>query len=376
MIKRDLTAVIEKDFFKKKAVIVIGARQTGKTTLVRDILSSRQEKVIYFNGDESDTNDIFSSYTITGLKNIIGNHEIIFFDEAQRINNIGLIIKLIVDHFDKIQVIASGSSAFELLNNLNEPLTGRKYEYHLFPLSYNELILHHGIVEERRNLEHRLVFGSYPEIVSNPGESETLLKLLAESYLYKDLLMIENIHKPVLLEKLLKALALQLGNEVSYSELGQLLGSDKKTVEKYIDLLEKAYIIFRLPALSRNVRTEIRKGRKIYFYDNGIRNAVISDMRLLPQRTDAGALWENYVISERIKLLNINSSSREFFFWRTVQQQEIDYIEFEHGKYYAFEFKWKSGRDSSLSKTFSTAYPDHEFKTITPENYREFLTVI
>jgi len=376
MINRDLSAIIENDFFKKKAIIIIGARQTGKTTLVRGILDSRKEKVIYFNGDESDTNDIFSSYTVTGLKNIIGNHDIIFFDEAQRINNIGLIIKLIVDHLENVQVIASGSSAFELLNSLNEPLTGRKYEFHLFPLSYNELILHYGSVEEKRNLEHRLVFGSYPQIVSNPDESGTLLKLLAGSYLYKDLLMLENIQKPVLLEKILKALALQIGNEVSYSELSRLVDTDKKTVEKYIDLLEKAYIIFRLPALSKNVRTEIKKGKKIYFYDNGIRNAVISDLRLLAQRTDAGALWENYVISERVKLLSISSSGRNYFFWRTVQQQEIDYIEFEYDRYYAYEFKWKCGKNASLSKTFSTAYTCQEFKTITPDNYMEFLTVI
>ena len=373
MIKRTLQEKIEKKFFKNKAIIVIGARQTGKTTLIKNILDSRKEKILFFNGDEADTNDILGQMTIAKLKGIIRDFKIVFFDEAQKIDNIGTVMKLIVDNFKDVQVIASGSSSFELMNNLNEPLTGRKYEFHLYPISYSELVGNFGIVEEKRNLENRLIFGSYPDIVSYPEDGEEHLKLLAGSYLYKDLLMLEQIKKPVLLEKILKALALQIGNEVSYSELGSLVESDKKTVEKYIDLLEKTYIIFRLPALNKNVRNEIKKSKKIYFYDNGIRNAVISDYRPLAKRIDQGALWENYLISERLKILSVNSSGRERFFWRTTQQQEVDYIETQYDKYYAYEFKWSPFKSGSLSKTFALAYPDHEFLTVTTENYDEFL---
>jgi uncharacterized protein len=374
MIKRTLQEQIEKKFFKNKAIIVIGARQTGKTTLIKNMLDSRKEKTLFFNGDEADTNDILNQLTITKLKGIIRDFKIVFFDEAQKIDNIGTVLKLIVDNFKDVQVIASGSSSFELMNNLNEPLTGRKYEFHLYPLSYSELVGNFGIVEEKRNLENRLIFGSYPDIVSYPEDAEEHLKLLAGSYLYKDLLMLEQIKKPVLLEKILKALALQIGSEVSYSELAGLVESDKKTVEKYIDLLEKTYIIFRLPALNKNVRNEIKKGKKIYFYDNGIRNAVISDYRPLAKRTDKGALWENYLISERLKLLNFNSSGRERFFWRTTQQQEIDYIETQYDKYYAYEFKWSPLKIASLSKTFAIGYPKHDFMVVTPDNYEEFLS--
>lgn len=374
MIKRDIQKQIENKFFKNKAIIVIGARQTGKTTLIKTMLDSREEKTLFFNGDEADTNDILDQLTITKLKGIIRDHKIVFFDEAQKIHNIGTVLKLIVDNFKDVQVIASGSSSFELMNNLNEPLTGRKYEFHLYPLSYSELVGNFGSVEEKRNLENRLIFGSYPDIVSKPEDAEEHLKLLAGSYLYKDLLMLEQIKKPVLLEKILKALALQIGNEVSYSELSSLVESDKKTVEKYIDLLEKTYIIFRLPALNKNVRNEIKKGKKIYFYDNGIRNAVISDYRPLAKRTDKGTLWENYLISERQKFLIFKTSVREKFFWRTTQKQEIDYIETQYDKYYAYEFKWNPSKSGSLSKTFASGYPDHEFMTVTTGNYERFLT--
>jgi len=376
MISRKIETSVLKKFFQKKAIMLIGARQTGKTTLIKNILAARKEQIKYFNGDEADINDIFGSPTVIKLQNIINGGRIIFFDEAQKINNIGIIIKLIVDNISDVQVIASGSSSFELMNSLNEPLTGRKYEFHLYPLSYSELKDHFGTVDEKRNLENRLVYGSYPDIAANPTDREDHLKLLTGSYLYKDLLMLEAVKRPLLLEKIVKALALQIGSEVVFTELARLVDSDKKTVQKYIDLLEKTYIIFRLPALNKNVRNEIKKGKKIYFYDNGIRNAVISDLRPLAKRTDAGALWENYLISERLKLLAYDSVDREKFFWRTTQQQEIDYIEVQYGKYYAYEFKWNPLKKVSISKTFTNAYPDYEFKTITTENYNEFLTEV
>src|SRR5690606_4514182 len=227
--------------------------------------------------------------------------KIVFIDQAQRIPNIGLTLKLFTDQIKAVQVIATGSSAFELSSQVNEPLTGRKYEFMLYPMSFGEMVLHHGLLEEKRFIEHRMVYGYYPEIVSKIGEEAELLKLLANSYLYKDLLMLEQIKKPLILSKLLKALALQVGSEVNYNELAQIVGSDPKTVDKYIDLLEKTFVVFRLPAFSRNLRNEIKKGKKVYFLDCGIRNAIISNFKPVSSRTDVGALWENFVISERLK---------------------------------------------------------------------------
>lgn len=360
-------------FFKGKALVLFGSRQTGKTTLVEMILQGREEPVVRLNGDEPDVRGLLENATSTRLKAIVGQNRIVFIDEAQRIPNIGLTLKLFTDQLKDVQVVATGSSAFGLASRIQEPLTGRKYEYHLYPLSYAEVSEHHGVLEERRLLEHRMVFGYYPEIATHPGEEVELLKLLAGSYLYKDLLMLEQIKKPALLEKILKALALQLGNEVSFNEVARLVGADIQTVEKYIDLLEKSFVVFRLPAFSRNVRNEIRKGRKIYFYDNGIRNAIVGSFNLLSQRTDTGALWENFLISERMKNLAYRNMDCGRFFWRTTQQQEIDYLE-EHGeRLFAYEFKWNPAKKGRIPKTFSRAYPDSEAKTVTRENFEEFI---
>nr|WP_222846249.1 ATP-binding protein [Pontiella sulfatireligans] len=360
-------------FFKGKALILFGPRQSGKTTLVEMILKERNEPVLRLSGDEADVRELFSNATSTRLTAIVGQNKIVFIDEAQRIPNIGLTLKLFTDQLKDLQVIATGSSAFELASRVQEPLTGRKYEYHLYPLSYAEMAAHHGMLEERRLLEHRMVYGYYPEITTHPGEEQELLKLLSGSYLYKDLLMLEQIKKPVLLEKILKALALQLGNEVSYNELGRLVGADIQTVEKYIDLLEKSFVIFRLPAYSRNVRNEIRKGRKIYFYDNGIRNAIIGSFNLLSQRTDSGALWENFLISERMKALALRDVVCGRFFWRTTQQQEIDYLEEHQDQLFAYEFKWNPSKKTKIPKTFTRAYPMSEAKVVTPDNFEEFV---
>ena len=269
MIKRELEEKIERYFFKGKALILFGPRQAGKTTLMEAILKKRNESVLVLNGDEADVRESLSNTTSTKIKAIIGNHKIVFIDEAQRIPNISLTLKLFTDQLKDVQVIATGSSAFELAYKTNEPLTGRKFEFLLFPLSFGEMVEHHGLLTEKRLLEHRLIFGYYPEIVSSPGMETKLLKLLASSYLYKDLLMLEQVKKPALIEKLLKALALQLGNEVSNNELAQLIEADKGTVEKYLDLLEKVFVIFRLPAFSRNVRNEIKKGKKFIFTTTG-----------------------------------------------------------------------------------------------------------
>ena len=372
-INRAISKNIETHLFTGKAVIVLGPRQTGKTTIINQILETIDLPILRLNGDDADIRELLSNTNSTKLKSIIGEHKVIFIDEAQRIENVGVTLKIIVDQIKDVQVIATGSSSLELCSRINEPLTGRKYEYHLHPLSFCELATQYGFLEERRLLEHRLIYGYYPEIVTSLGREERNLRLLADSYLYKDILMLGEVKKPVLLQKILKALALQIGNEVSFNEIGQMVGSSSKTVEKYIDLLEKSFVIFQLPAYSGNVRNEIRKGKKIYFYDNGIRNAIIGNFAALNQRTDKGFLWENFLISERFKKISIQDSWVESFFWRTTQQQEIDYIEVTQGQLSAFEFTWSSATKKKISKTFTEAYPNCKTQIITSENFRDFV---
>jgi uncharacterized protein len=371
MINRKIEKNIENKLFKGKAILLFGPRQTGKTTIVEHLLEGK-ENVLFLSGDETDIQEKLSNTTSTKLQSLIGKNKIICIDEAQRIFNIGLTIKLFTDKLKDVQVIATGSSAFELAYKLNEPLTGRKYEFQLYPLSFSEMVQHHGLLEESRLLEQRMIFGYYPEIVTKLGEEAEHLKLITESYLYKDLLMLESISKPAILSKILKALALQLGNEVSFSELSGLVGADKQTVEKYIDMLEKIFIIFQLPALNKNIRNEIKKGKKIYFIDNGIRNAIIGNFSSLNNRVDTGALWENYLISERLKFLRNNGIDSKQYFWRTTAQQEIDYIEVSGDKISAYEIKWNKNK-MKIPLTFRNAYPDSETAIITNENYPDFL---
>jgi uncharacterized protein len=376
MIGRYLIDEIRKRMFRGKAIVIMGARQVGKSTLVEMILEDfrNDHKILKLNGDDSDTRTIFENSTSTKIRNIISDHTIVYIDEAQRIPEIGLVLKIMVDNFKKIQVIATGSSSFELSGKINEPLTGRKFEYTLFPLSFEEMVSHTNYLEEKRMFEQRLIFGSYPEIINNLSDAEDLLKWLAGSYLYKDIMALENIQKPVLLEKILKALALQVGSEVSYNEIAQLVSADNATVEKYIDLLERAFIVFKLPALTGNVRNEIKKGKKIYFTDNGIRNAVIGNFNSVHSRTDIGALFENFIISERRKYLNYRRKNVSSYFWRTTQQQEIDYIEEETGLYSAYEFKWNPKKRVVMSKTFLSNYQVVKEEVITPEIFDSFLT--
>ncbi len=373
MISRITIENIDKKLFKGKAILLFGARQVGKTTLLEYLINERKEKVLHLNGDEPDIREIYSSVTSTQLRAYIGNNKILFIDEAQRIPNIGLTLKLITDKLKDVQVIATGSSSFEMANKMNEPLTGRKFVFNLFPLSFQEMVDHHGLLEEKRNLEQRLIYGSYPEIVSYPEDSLELLKLLADSYLYKDVLMLDSIKRPKLLEKILQALALQVGNEVSYNEIAQLVGADKGTVEKYIHLFEQTFVIFTLPSYSRNVRNELKKSKKIYFYDCGIRNAIISNFNSIHKRSDVGALWENYLISERIKKMHYQGDSVSSYFWRTTQQQEIDFVEVEQNGIHAYEFKWNDKVKVKFSKTFTNAYPKAEVEVISTKNYENFL---
>lgn len=372
MIKRALLNDIERRLFQGKAIILFGPRQCGKSTIIEDLLKDRAH--VYFNGDDADIREELTNTSATRLKTIVGGHKIVFIDEAQRIPNIGLTLKLFTDQLKDVQVIATGSSAFELSSKVNEPLTGRKYEFMLYPLSFAEMVSYHGYIQERRLLEHRLIYGYYPEIVTKGVDEKLLLKSLASSYLYKDLLMLEQIKKPLILEKLLKALALQVGSEISYQEIAQTIGSDGKTVDKYIDLLEKTFVVFRLPALNRNVRNEIKKGKKVYFYDCGIRNAIINNFNTASSRTDVGALWENFIISERVKFLNYSHIDAKQYFWRTTQQQEIDLIEeHEAGQLKAFEFKWGKNEKVRFPQTFTENYPQSETSVISPDNLESFI---
>jgi len=371
MIKRILQKQLEEKLFKGKLILIFGPRQSGKTTLIKELVSTCDD-VLLLNGDEADVREELHNTTSTRIKTIIAKSKIVVIDEAQRIPDIGLTLKLMVDTLPNVQVIASGSSAFELANRVNEPLTGRKYEFMLFPVSFGELVGHHGILEEKRLLDHRLVFGSYPEIVTKQQEEKELLRLLTSSYLYKDLFSLEHMQKPAVLEKIVKSLALQIGSEVSYNEIGQMVGANNETVEKYVTLLEQAYVVFRLPAFGKNVRNEIKKGKKIYFYDNGIRNAVIGNFTALRSRSDIGVLWENYVLSERMKLLHYSGSDARPYFWRTTQQQEIDYVEDRNGILSAFEIKWNEKRKWKFPKTFMQNYPVAHHGIITPGTMEEF----
>jgi len=372
-IKRYLEESVKSRLFRGKAILLFGPRQAGKSTLIETILKEADQSWIYFNGDEVDTRELLSNTTSTRLKALIGNHKIVFIDEAQRIPGIGLTIKIMTDQLKELQVIATGSSAFELANRVHEPLTGRKYEFMLYPMSFSEMCKHNGLLQEKRLLEHRLLYGYYPEIVVKVGEERELLKLLAGSYLYKDLLILEQIKKPGLLEKLVKALALQVGSEVSYQELGQLTGADNATVEKYIDLLEKAFVVFIVPAYSKNVRNEIRKGKKIYFYDVGIRNAAINNFNSLNTRTDVGALWENFFIAERKKYHAYHNTETKLYFWRTTQQQEIDLVEETSDKLNAFELKWSEKKKARFPQTFIANYPKANTRIVSPKNMEEYL---
>lgn len=375
MINRIINKQIVEKLNTGKAILVFGPRQTGKTTLLHQVLDQTKD-VLWLNGDESDIQKLFENASSTRLKAIFGHSRVIVIDEAQRIANIGLSLKLITDQLPEYQIVATGSSAFELANKTQEALTGRKWEFFLFPLSFGEMIAHHGFIEEKRMVSHRLIYGSYPEVVVNPGKEKEILKQLTDSFLYKDILMLEGLKKPAKLVALLQALAFQIGNEVSYNELGRTVGLDNQTVEKYIDLLEKAYIVFRIGALSRNLRKELKQARKIYFYDNGIRNALIAQFGTIEMRTDKGALWENYLMAERRKFVQYNGIWTNVYFWRTQDQQEIDYIEERDGKFHAWEFKWNPDSRLRFSRTFSNAYPDSTFRVITPQNTEEFLGAV
>jgi predicted AAA+ superfamily ATPase len=371
MIKRKLFDIILKK--KGKAIIVLGPRQSGKTTLMNEITDPMENKLL-LNCDDPLVRELLENANTERLRQIIGKHQVVFIDEAQRIKNIGLTLKIMTDQFKNVQLYVSGSSSFELANEINEPLTGRKWEYMLFPVSWEELQDHFDYLRSLQQLEQRILFGMYPEVITSSGFEQEVLKQITDSYLYKDILSFKGIRKPEVIIKLLKALAFQTGNEVSYNELGNMLQIDKNTISNYIDLLEKAFIVFRLQPFSRNLQNEISTNRKIYFYDNGIRNALIANFNPLSMRQDTGALWENFLISERVKYIHYYQMFVNQYFWRTKQQQEIDYLEERDGKLFIYEFKWNPKAKVKFPETFLKTYGNVETKIIHKDNFQEFLT--
>jgi len=375
MIKREIEDSIISSCFKGKIILLLGARQVGKTTLLKEIIRKIDVPSLWLNSDESDVLEAFSAAaTSTQLLQLVGpNNKLVVIDEAQQIPEIGKKLKLLYDTYPNIQIIATGSSSFELQDRTSEPLTGRKITYQLFPVSYKESVENNSALEAKRMLDTRLVYGLYPEVFNNPGKEREILLEIANSYLYKDIMQLEGIRKPVHIEKLLRALAFQVGSEVSYHELAITVGNiDTATVEKYLDIFEKAFIIFKLPAFSRNLRNEIKKGKKYYFYDNGIRNVLISNFSIPEMRMDKGALWENFLISERIKQNNYNKNYANSYFWRTHNKAEIDYIEEKDGIIHAYEIKWKEQK-VNFPNSFRSAYPNHTTTVVSHSDFERFI---
>lgn len=372
MIERLLENHIRNQLGKGKAIILMGARQVGKTTLLRDIIKD-SENTLWLNGDEADVQDLLDKPSAVRLKQFFGTNTTVVIDEAQRIPDIGLKLKLITDSLPEVQLIATGSSSFELANSVNEPLTGRKWEGKMYPLSFQEMVNHHGLLDEKRSLHHRLVYGYYPDVVKNIGTEKEILKQLTDSFLYKDILMLDQIKKPEKIIKLLQALAWQVGSQVSYSEIGSMIGLDSKTVEKYITVLEQAYVIFRIGSFHRNLRNELKNSKKVYFWDNGVRNAVIANFEIAETRSDKGKLWENFLVSERIKKIEYQNLWKNYWFWRTKEQKEIDWIEESDGKISAFEFKWNPDATYKKPVQFLEAYQGSALQVISPKNVEDFL---
>ncbi len=370
MYPRILENIVIEKIGTGKAIIIVGARQVGKTTLIKNLL--KEKEYLFLDADDPTIRLLLSSPNTEQIRTMLGDFKIVFVDEAQRIDGIGLTLKIITDQFPAVQLFVSGSSSFDLGNQLNEPLTGRKWEYELFPISWEEFEKKEGFIKAEQQFEDRLLYGFYPEVLNNKGNERETLKNLVNSYLYRDILAFSEIRKPEILDNLLLALALQVGSEVNYNELAQSIGVNKITIQKYIDILEKGYVVFRLNSFSRNLRNEIKRNRKIYFYDNGIRNMIIGSFNQLGLRTDVGALWENFLISERKKQNSYKSTFARMYFWRTKQQQEVDFVEEKDGKIVGYEFKWKSKSRIKLPETFVKTY-NAETMVIDRNNFRKFI---
>lgn len=374
MIQRTLQSVIANYIGKGKVILLVGARQVGKSTLFHQIVDSATERILWLNCDIAETRNVQANPSLEELRLLVADYRVVVIDEAQRVENIGLTLKLIADNFPAVQLMVTGSSALGLHDHINEPLTGRKIEYRLFPISTEEIYRAEGLIATRGRLSSRLIYGSYPDVLFGGLPPEKALRELADSYLYKDVLEIEGVRKSAVLQKLLTALALQVGSEASYNELSKTVGIDSKTVEKYIDILEKCFIVFRLDSYSRNIRTELTKGKKIYFCDLGIRNAILNNFAPLETRSDVGALWENFFIMERMKYNHYADRAVKSYFWRTTDKQEIDYVEESNGELHLFEMKWNAKRQNTkFPNLFVNTYQPAHTDVVTPENYLTML---
>lgn len=372
MITRILQDRINLEVFKNKAIVVLGARQVGKSTLLKQLLKGKTN-VLWLDAENPDVHVLLKDINSNRLQQLVGDNQYIVIDEAQKIDNIGSKLKLITDYLKDVQVIVTGSSAFELRNTLNEPLTGRKFEHVLFPLTFPELVKHHGFLTELRLLPNRLIYGCYPDVVTTNDNPEKILRLLADSYLYKDIFLFKGIRKPEKMMNLLKALAWQIGSEVNNNELAKISGLDNETVEDYINLLEQAFVIYRLPSFHSNLRTELKKGKKIYFVDLGIRNAIINDFTVFEIRNDKGVLFENFIVNQILASSRYNDLFENFYFWRTTNQQEVDLVVEKNGELKAFEIKWNPKKSLTKSRAFQNKYPNHQFQGIHSENFYDYL---
>lgn len=357
-----------------KAVLLFGARRVGKTVLMRQLIKNYRGKTMFLNGEDYDTLALLENRTVANYRHLLEGIDLLAIDEAQGIPDIGAKLKLIVDEVEGISVLASGSSSFDLLNKTGEPLVGRSTQFHLSAFSQREISQRETALETRQNLEARLIYGSYPEVVMlDSFEQKTdYLRDIVGAYLLKDILSVDGLKNSAKMKELLRLIAFQMGNEVSYDELGKQLGMSKNTVEKYLDLLSKVFVVYRLGGYSRNLRKEVTKAGKWYFCDNGIRNAIIGNFNPLAIRQDTGALWENYVIGERIKDNFNTGAGKEFYFWRTYDGQEIDLIEEGADSLTALEFKW-GNKNPSAPKAFVDAYPNAAFSVVNRDNYLEFV---
>lgn len=370
LIKRTIEQDVISNLKENKVVVVAGARRTGKTILLKQITEQIEEDFLLLNGEDNTVVEILKKRSVQHYKNYLENKKLLIIDEAQKIEGIGDILKLMVDEINGLKILITGSSAFDIANLTGEPLTGRKFTYYLYPFSEKEYLQNESMIEKIDNLNERLIFGNYPELINLPERSQKLnyLQEIVNSYLLKDILAFENIRNSSKILNLLRLIAFQIGNEVSFQELGNKLSLSKNTIEKYLDLLSKVFILYKLEGFSRNLRKEISKSTKWYFYDNGIRNILINNMNPIELRNDIGVLWENYIISERIKFQNYSQMLTSNYFWRTYDQQEIDWIEEREGNLFAYEMKWKPQK-SKIPTGWTKAYPESKFEVISSENY-------
>ena len=376
-VERGIDTLFSKRVLPNKVLILLGARRVGKTAFIKNYLATiPKDDYLHLNGEDIQDVALLKERSVANYKRLLNKVKLLVIDEAQNIPDVGLILKLIVDAVDDIKVIATGSSVFDLSNKLGEPLVGRKNTIYLFPLAQMEFAKYENFKETAQKLEERLLFGSYPELeqYSEWEEKINYLKEIVNSYLLKDILVYEGIKQSNKILDLLKLIAFQIGQEVSLQELARQLGISKNTVESYLDLLSKVFVIYKVPGFSKNLRKEITKSNRWYFYDNGIRNAIIANFSRLDSRTDVGALWENYLVSERIKNQNYTQKTVSNYFWRTYDQQELDWLEEENGNLRGYEFKWNENRKAKIPTAFAKAYPDASFEVINKQNYLDFIS--